>query len=188
VVDQANDHEAVSSEQTRSRAAGPSAVAEARAPAGVLGLASHLGNRGFGRFLGRMSDGTGLLPGGLVHPDVESAISTARGAGHPLHSGTAGRLSETYGDPLGDVRVHAGPQADVLARAVSARAFTVGSDIFFASGEYQPGTSGGEELIAHEVAHVIQQRCAPESGPLTVSQPGDAMERDAEAAARDFAG
>ena len=72
-----------------------------------------------------------------------------------------------------------------MARAVSARAFTVGSDIYFARGEYQPGTADGNQLIAHEVAHTIQQRGAPADGPLTVSQPGDALERDAEAAARD---
>ena len=58
-------------------------------------------------------------------------------------------------------------------------------DIFFASGEYRPDTPDGEALIAHEVAHVVQQRGAPDSGPLTVSQPGDALEREAEARARD---
>ena len=83
------------------------------------------------------------------------------------------------------MRVHTGSGAAALARAVSARAFTVGSDIFFASGEYRPDTRDGEALIAHEVAHVIQQRGAPDSGPLTVSQPGDALEREAEARARD---
>ena len=86
------------------------------------------------------------------------------------------------------MRVHTDDHAGALARAVSARAFTVGSDIFFAPGQYNPGTSSGNELIAHEVAHVAQQRGAPAGGPLTVSQPGDAMEREAEAVARDVAG
>jgi hypothetical protein len=84
--------------------------------------------------------------------------------------------------------VHTGPQAAALTRAVSARAFTVGNDIFFSPGEYNPASSAGDELIAHEAAHVVQQRGAPLSGPLTVSQPGDAMEREAEAVARDIAG
>jgi hypothetical protein len=75
-----------------------------------------------------------------------------------------------------------------MARAVSARAFTVGSDIFFASGEYRPGNADGDQLIAHEAAHVLQQRGAPTTGPLTVSQPGDAMEREAEDLARGFSG
>ena len=66
---------------------------------------------------------------------------------------------------------------------MSARAFTTGTDVFFASGEYRPGPSSGEELLAHELAHVVQQRGAPTSGPLVVSQPGDALEVDADRAA-----
>jgi hypothetical protein len=89
---------------------------------------------------------------------------------------------------MDDVRVHTDENAAALTRAVAARAFTVGSDIFFSSGEYQPQTPAGAELIAHEAAHVVQQRGAPVSGPLTVSQPGDAMEREAEAAARELSG
>lgn len=84
--------------------------------------------------------------------------------------------------------MHADNHAAALARAVSARAFTVGNDIFFGQGEYSPATPAGTELIAHEVAHVVQQRGAPLAGPLTVSQPGDAMEREADAVARNFAG
>jgi hypothetical protein len=184
-VDVANDQEAVTAAPVRTRAAVASSPVAA---GGMPALAAQLGNRGFGRMLGRLAAGEGILEGGVVHPDVEAAIGGVRGAGHPLDRGTSGRLAEAYGDPLADVRVHAGTQADTLARAVSARAFTVGSDIFFAAGEYRPGTPDGESLIAHEVAHVIQQRGAPASGPLTVSQPGDAVELDAEAAARDVAG
>jgi hypothetical protein len=67
---------------------------------------------------------------------------------------------------------------------VSARAFTVGRDIFFGSGEYRPETADGRALLTHELAHVVQQRGAPSSGPLQVSQPGDELEREADAAAR----
>ena len=93
-------------------------------------------------------------------------------------------LEASVGGPLGDVRVHTDDHAAALARAVSARAFTVGSDIYFGSGEYNPGTRDGAQLIAHEAAHVVQQRGAPRSGPLTVSQPGEPLEREAEAVAR----
>jgi Domain of unknown function (DUF4157) len=123
-----------------------------------------------------------------VHPDVEQAIALAHGGGRPLEHSLSRRLESAAGDTLDDVRVHVGPQADVLARAVEARAFTVGSDIFFGAGEYRPGTPDGDQLIAHEVAHVAQQRGAPAVGPLTVSQPGDTLEREAEAFARDRAG
>jgi hypothetical protein len=147
-------------------------------------LASAMGNRGFARTVARMRDGEGILPGGVVHPDVDAAIAAARGSGQPAGGGVVGSVGAALGDSLDDVRVHTDDNAAALARSVSARAFTVGSDIFFAPGEYQPGTSAGRELLTHELVHVVQQRGAPRNGPLTVSQPGDALEREAEDVAR----
>jgi hypothetical protein len=152
------------------------------------GLAGAVGNRALGRLVTGMQDGEGILPSGVVHPDVESAIGAARGGGRPLDSAVGARMAPALGESFDDVRVHTGDSAAALARAVSARAFTVGNEVFFAPGEYRPGTSAGDELIAHELAHVAQQRGAPNAGPLTVSQPGDALERDAEALARDVTG
>jgi hypothetical protein len=173
----------------------PVPVPEVVAPDGVRdergGLeraASEMGNRNFTQLVARMRDGEGILAGGLVHPDVETAIAAARGGGRRLDAGLATQLGDALGDSIHDVRVHTDEQAAALARAVSARAFTVGSDIFFSQGEYNPTTTAGAELIAHEAAHVVQQRGAPLSGPLTVSEPGDAMEREAEAVARDLGG
>lgn len=150
--------------------------------------ASGMGNRNFGQLVARMQDGEGILAGGLVHPDVEAAIAAARGGGSRLDGALVARLQADLGDSMHDVRVHTDQHAAALTRAVSARAFTVGHDIFFSPGEYKPHTSAGDELIAHEAAHVVQQRGAPTNGPLTVSQPGDAMEREAEAVARGVAG
>jgi hypothetical protein len=151
-------------------------------------LSSDVGNRAFGQIVARMRDGEGILPTGTVHPQVESAIAAAAGRGHALDGPVARQLAPSLGESVDDVRVHTDASAAALARAVSARAFTVGNDIFFGSGEYRPGSRDGNELIAHEVAHTIQQRGAPVGGPLTVSQPGDALEREAEAVARDVAG
>lgn len=148
-------------------------------------LASAVGNANFSRLVARMQDGEGILAGGLVHPDVQAAIAAARGRGSRLDHRVGDRVGAALRDSLGDVRVHTDGHASALTRAVSARAFTVGSDVFFAKGEYRPGTPAGDELITHELAHVVQQRGAPESGPLAVSQPGDALERDAEAVARE---
>ena len=163
--------------------AAPDTALDQRPP--VERLASGMGNRGFSQLVARMGDGEGILSGGLVHPDVQAAIAASRGGGQPLASSAARMLEPAMGESLSDVRVHTGEGAAALARAVSARAFTVGNDIFFAPGESQPGTPAGNELIAHETAHAIQQRGAPLNGPLTVSQPGDALEREAEAVARD---
>jgi hypothetical protein len=154
--------------------------------ASVARLASAIGNRGLSRAISQMRDGEGILPGGLVHPDVEAAIAASSGRGSTLHGGTADHVGGAYAQPLGDVRVHHDDHAAALSRAVSARAFTVGSDIFFGAGEYRPDSTAGRELLAHELAHVVQQRGAPSAGPLMVSQPGDALEREAEAAARNI--
>lgn len=159
-----------------------------RAPAPVERLASRMGNRAFTQAIARMGDGEGILSGGVVHPDVETAIAARRGSGAPLPAGLSERFAGALGGPVDDVRVHTDAGAGALARAVSARAFATGSDIFFADGEYRPGTSSGDALIAHEVAHTEQQRGAPPSGPLTVSEPGEALEREADAAARDLLG
>ena len=154
-------------------------------PRGLRDLAAVTGNVAFGRLA---REGAGLLPGGRVHADVERAIAARRGGGRELDSGIRQRAGAELGDPLADVRVHDDPGADALARSVSARAFTTGSDVYFARGEYSPGTTEGGLLIAHELTHVVQQRGAPTSGPLSVSEPGDVLEREADAAARDIFG
>jgi hypothetical protein len=155
-------------------------------PAGRL--ASQIGNHGFSLLVSRMRDGEGILPGGAVHPDVEATIAARRGRGAPLPDALAGKFSAGLGGAVDDVRVHTDATADALARSVSARAFATGTDIFFARGEYRPGTPAGDELISHEVAHTEQQRGAPSVGPLTVSNPGDALELEADSVARGLLG
>jgi hypothetical protein len=148
-------------------------------------LASTIGNQAF-TALARQ--GAGILPDGRAHPDVEAAIAQTRGGGNKLDSRAQDKIGGALGDSLDDVRVHTDDQANALASSVSARAFTTGADVYFAKGEYSPGSSDGQELLAHELTHVVQQRGAPSSGPLTVSQPGDALEQEAEAAAGDVTG
>jgi hypothetical protein len=144
-------------------------------------LASSIGNQAFGALA---RQGAGILPDGRAHPDVESTIAQTRGGGSPLDDGVADRVGPQLGDGLSDVRVHTDETADALANSVSARAFTTGSDVYFAKGEYRPGSSSGDELLAHELSHVVQQRGAPTSGPLEVSNPGEALEVEADEAAK----
>jgi hypothetical protein len=124
-------------------------------------------------------DGSGILEGGRVHPRVTAQIASRRGRGTPLDPAVSARMSSSLGDSFSDVRVHTDPLADQLARSVQARAFTTGSDIYFAGGEYAPRSSSGQQLLAHELTHVVQQRGAPTTGELRVSDPGDALEREA---------
>jgi hypothetical protein len=153
--------------------------------AAVRSVASSIGNAAFARFA---EPGSGILPGGRVHPGVETAIAAARGQGGALDAGVRDRVGAALGDPLTDVRVHADECADALARSVSARAFTTGADVFFARGEYRPATATGDALLAHELTHVVQQRDSPATGPLTVTDPGGELEVEAEATARELGG
>jgi hypothetical protein len=132
-----------------------------------------------------MSDGFGhgIIEGGRVHPDVTAQIAAARGRGTPLEPAVRSEMSAVLGHDFGDVRVHTDPLAGALARSVQARAFTTGADVFFGAGEYAPTSAQGRGLLAHELAHVIQQRGTPTSGEMRVSEPGDALEREAERAA-----
>ncbi|MEZ4638279.1 MAG: DUF4157 domain-containing protein [Caldilineaceae bacterium] len=95
--------------------------------------------------------------GGEVDPSITSQIQAARGGGRPLDDGVRGGMESGFGTDFGGVRVHTDSHADTLNRALNARAFTVGSDIFFKGGEYNPGNSGGKQLLAHELTHTIQQ-------------------------------
>jgi hypothetical protein len=147
-------------------------------------LASAVGNARFGML---MREGRGILPGGAVHPDVTATLAHRAGGGVALDGGVRDRMSGVLGDSLDDVRVHDDAGADRLATSVSARAFTVGSDVYFSAGAYRPGTADGDGLLAHELTHVAQQRDAPEDGPLEVSQPGDALESEADDVARHMA-
>ena len=173
-----HDHEHESEEQRP-----VVAPAETRDRWGAAGrLAGAVGNAGFGAL---MRQGSGILADGTAHPDVAAAIARSAGAGQSLDPSTRERMSGVLDDPLSDVSVHHDAAADQLATAVSARAFTVGSDVYFAQDQYRPGSSAGDELLAHELTHVAQQRGAPTSGPLTVSEPGDALESEADAVARE---
>jgi Domain of unknown function (DUF4157) len=124
----------------------------------------------------------GVLADGSVHPAVASAIHAEAGGGRALGANTSSWALEAFGDAVKDARVHTGALAHALSRAVSARAFTVGRDVFFAAGEYRPHAAAGRRLLAHELAHVVQQHGAPTGPTLRATLPGDAHERAADAA------
>ena len=116
---------------------------------------------------------------GDAPPDVMRRVETMLGGGSPLASDQAERFGAVLGHDLSDVRVHVGAEVSALARALNAHAFTVGTDIFFGSGELSPGTPGGDRLLLHELTHVaqaIEGRLPTEGG---VSDPSDHAEREA---------
>ena len=128
--------------------------------------------------------------GGRIHPDVESAIHQARGGRQPLNGALKEQMNTALRHDFNEVRIHTGHEADKLNRQLSARAFSVGSDIFFRRGEYDPTSLLGRELIAHELIHVVQQRTGRVRGSgsgMTVRPEGDVFEQEAENLARQVA-
>lgn len=97
------------------------------------------------------------LEGGPLEADVEASIQRQRGQGEALPPALRTSMEGSFGADFSSVRVHADSSADALNRSMQARAFTVGSDIFFSRGQYQPGTASGQSLLAHELTHTLQQ-------------------------------
>ncbi len=107
-----------------------------------------------------------------------------RSGGRAIDPATRRLMDLRFGEDFSGVRVHADNRADAAASALGARAFTAGANVVFARGAYAPTTASGRELLAHELAHVLQQRRAPASVPARVAPPDDAYERDARSMAR----
>lgn len=139
------------------------------------------GNHYVQRLVGVARQGEGEAE---VAPHVESGIESARGGGQALDAGVRRQMESSFGADFSGVRIHTGPEAHSLNRDVNAVAFTTGQDIFFRQGTYDPGSSGGRELLAHELTHVVQQTGQGIKAKLTVSQPGDPLEREADEMAR----
>ena len=89
--------------------------------------------------------------------DVESRIESTRGRGAPLPHETRSLMESRLGHDFSGVRVHSDPASHGLNRDLNSLAFTTGRDIYFAPGQFQPGTDSGRHLLAHELTHVVQQ-------------------------------
>jgi hypothetical protein len=92
-----------------------------------------------------------------VNQDIEQSIQGSRGKGQPLADDIRGSMEQAFGADFSGVKIHADGKSDQLNHSLSARAFTTGQDIFFKQGEYNPESQQGQELLAHELTHVVQQ-------------------------------
>jgi Domain of unknown function (DUF4157) len=100
-----------------------------------------------------------------------SMRSTLGSSGQPLDASTRGFFEERLGHDLSAVRIHTGTVAERSARALNARAYTVGTDVIFGKNQFSPSTSQGRRLIAHELAHVVQQQPVIARASDEASQP-----------------
>jgi uncharacterized protein DUF4157 len=147
----------------------------------VSGLVSGAGKAlsGLGRMLFKEREG------GATEPDDPGAIQAQLGSGRALDGRLKSKMESAYGADFSDVRVHTDGKAHELSDNLNARAFTVGTDIAFGTGEYHPGTIVGDALIAHELAHVVQQGAGSSAAtPQTKPAPArSSFEQDADLAA-----
>jgi hypothetical protein len=158
----------------------------AAAPTGLSGLQRQIGNQAVQRLLVQRSE---QEPAELDAATADR-IQRERGDGQPLDPAVQASMGEAMGADLGEVHVHTSPESDALNRQLGAKAFTTGQDVFFREGAYDPHSTGGQELIAHELTHVAQQQAgrAGGAGRMAVNAPGDAYEQEADAAAKTIVG
>ncbi|MEO0433620.1 MAG: DUF4157 domain-containing protein [Cyanobacteria bacterium J06656_5] len=105
------------------------------------------------------------IQAGTASNEFESNLNSARSGGNTLEPTIKGKMESAIGANFSGVKVHTDHQADQLSRSIQAKAFTTGQDVFFKQGEYNPNSRSGQELLAHELTHVVQQ-----SGPTSVQR------------------
>ena len=125
--------------------------------------------------------------GGEVETAVEENIQQARGSGQTMPEQIRGSMEQAFGADFSGVKIHTDGQADNLNQSLQARAFTTGRDIFFRQGEFNPGSSNGQELLAHELTHVVQQNgtavqkeAVPRDDDIVQTKRSDTIQRDGE--------
>jgi hypothetical protein len=105
-----------------------------------------------------------------LRPSHAAGIDSLKGGGSPLPPAVRRDLEPRFGLSFGPVRVHTDARAARTAKAINARAFTIGKDVVFGPGQYSPGTATGKRLLAHELTHVAQQN--GKSDVVLQRQPG----------------
>lgn len=117
----------------------------------------------------------------IISPSVHEVL---RSSGQPLDPTTRSFMESYFSHDFSQVRVHSNGQAAASARALSSSAYTVGQDIVFGKGKFSPGTSTGRHLLAHELAHVVQQQRAGGATTPGISSRQDPFEDAADMAAQ----
>jgi hypothetical protein len=124
------------------------------------------------------------MAGGTASAAAEAAVGQL-GAGASLPRADRAFFESRFGRDFSNVRIHDGQAADAASQAMDARAFTLGSDIAFARGEYRPGTGEGRRLIAHELTHTLQQERGARRTVQRQQQAGEARQLSEEMCAKE---
>lgn len=96
--------------------------------------------------------------GEVARPSLEALLRQRKGRGFPLPDDLRAEMEQKFRADFREVRVHTDEEAGEMCDSIHAQAFTFGYDIYFNNGNYVPSSTGGKELLAHELAHVVQQK------------------------------
>ncbi|WDD96739.1 eCIS core domain-containing protein [Thalassomonas actiniarum] len=96
-------------------------------------------------------------------PAFESSLQSSKGSGSPLPDNTRAEMETGIGANFGAVKIHTNDNAAQMNQQINAKAFTHGSDIYFNQGQYNPESSSGKHLLAHELTHTVQQGASPQT-------------------------
>lgn len=127
---------------------------------------------------------------GDLQPELADEIRSASQGGQPLPAGIRQNMSQQLGHDFSGVHIHTDRRSDILNRQLQARAFTLGNNIFFSQGAFDPQSTQGRHTLTHELTHVVQQSGGVGgSGPLKLGKPDDSYEKEADrvAASREAA-
>src|SRR6218665_65749 len=114
----------------------------------------------------------------LAPETVEQGISSSKGSGQSLDAGIREEMGSKIGADFSDVKVHTDNNAAQMSKEIGAKAFAHGQDIYFNQGQYNPASSEGKHLLAHELTHTVQQGKSPALSPVRRTGP-DADKADA---------
>lgn len=92
-----------------------------------------------------------------VNSSAAKSIESSKGSGSSLDGSTHSFMSGRFGSDFSNVKIHTDNEAIQLSRDLNAKAFTTGNDVYFNDGQYQPNSTNGKQLLAHELTHVVQQ-------------------------------
>lgn len=121
----------------------------------MLAMQSVLGNRTVSQLLESGASERPLSANGIP-PIVNEVLKS--GSGQPIEPVVRAEMEMRFGHDFSRVRVHTDTKAAESAKMMSAKAYTVGQDIVFGSGRYEPTTTNGKQLVVHELAHIVQQQ------------------------------
>lgn len=153
--------------------------------AGGIGNAVSSAASGIGNAVGGIASGISSLffkenAGGAASSQSPQAVMQSLGKGSSMDSSTKSRMEGAFDTNFSNVEIHTDSNAAKLSENMNARAFAVGNHIAFAGGEYRPGTLMGDALMAHELAHTVQQSEGRAGGAQMKGSGYSALEEDAD--------